>query len=233
MVSRVTMRWSREGLRYAQMVQRDYGASAVSDVVMSRLRPIAASIQGIARANARTRLKVRSGRLGRSIEARARAFPKQFRLEVGVFSGKAVRYVGVQEFGTKGINSESPFETIRPKRAKALAMPVNAAVDARGVPRFRSPRTDPVPMTFIPHRDPGSNVVGMLIAKKDLQRWSRQKLAGLPPARWLLLRKVDLKPERFLRDAVAKVEPRMVADIQTALGQFLIRGRSAARRRAR
>lgn len=85
-------------------------------------------------------LYVRTGNLKRSIIGRGELIDGAPAMRVGVFSGPSLRYAGVQEHGTKGKNPLSPYPTIRPKRGKALAIPVGPALNASGVPRFVSAR---------------------------------------------------------------------------------------------
>ncbi len=101
-------------------------------------------------------LQVRTGALARSIAGVADEVDGQPAIRVGILKqGGAAVYAGVQELGTKGKEPDSPYPTIRPKRGKALAIPVGPALTNAGVARENngqpvSPRNYPRPLRFIP-----------------------------------------------------------------------------------
>lgn len=101
------------------------------------------------------------GNLARSIIGRGERIDQVPAVRVGVFEGPSLQYAGVQEYGTKGKNPESPYPTIKPKRAKALAVPIDSSLTASGVPKFDSVRDDKRDLKYIPiNRYP---VVGKLV----------------------------------------------------------------------
>lgn len=224
MPSRVKMEWETEGLRYYRMVQREYGSRAPQSIIRQRLEREAKDAANQAAQLAGSRLKKRSGRLARQIKGRVLVNGRRSVLEIGVFRGKAKRYAGIQDRGTVGRGGDYP--TIRPRRAKALAMPVGAALNKNGSARFTGPRKDRVALTAIYFPNPSNaNVIGALYSTRELAEHRKRRQPGLPHPRWLLLRSTDLKPRRFLTDAANRVFERAVPRVQADLGRFLLRGR--------
>lgn len=222
------MEFDPQGLRYFNVATREYSERAVQDIVRRRLEREAKGAANTARQLASTRLRQRSGRLARSIDSRVRISRRKASLEIGVFKGAARRYAAIQDQGTRGRGGS--FPTIVPKRAKALAIPVGAALRSDGSAKYRGPRTDRVPMSAIYFKNPSNpNVIGALYSTRALRDHRRAKKPGLPPARWLLVRKTDLRPRRFLTDAGNRAFERLIPKVQADLAVFLLRGRRGRR----
>lgn len=82
---------------------------------------------------------VRSGTLARSAKVETRTDERGLPVvAVGYVRGLADPYAAVIELGTQGKGGELP--DIRPKDAKALAVPIGAALDHRGIPVFAGPK---------------------------------------------------------------------------------------------
>jgi hypothetical protein len=163
----------------------------------------------------------RTGNLARSVTGRAVREKGMLGFRVGIFRGPALRYAGVIEYGTKGYNSQSPYNTIRPKKAKALAMPVNDALTPAGVSRYQGPRDYAKArgeLTFIPFKR-GSGAIGALYTEKEL-------LAGETDfsnakAAYILLKKADIRPRWYLKYGVMNALPGVVTRLSKFLGKLL------------
>ena len=115
-------------------------------------------------------LKVRSGKLRNSIEAGVRTRKDGLLVYVGV---RKLKYAPAQELGA----------TIRPKRAKFLAIPLKPARTRAGVARWPSPRDCPRKLYF------------------DKETMTlRESRTG--KAYYALKKRVRLKEKAFLRTAV-------------------------------
>lgn len=156
-------------------------------------------------------LRTRSGSLARSPVGRAGLHDGAPSWQIGIFGGPASVYAPVQELGTKGADPSSPIPTIVPKKAKSLAFPLpgGPAVTPAGVPRYPSPRQFPDPLRFVPIKK--GNVVGGLATKEGTMAY-------------LLLKKVDITPKRFLRSTFEKQVPLAVRDLTNALQALMVGG---------
>ena len=97
--------------------------------------------EGAAKRNATSTVHARSGRLRSSIMAVVTTGPTDFTLTLsaGARQGANVRYAKIHEMGG----------TVRPIKAKYLAIPVGPAKTAAGVARYASPRDAPVELRFV------------------------------------------------------------------------------------
>lgn len=86
----------------------------------------------MARANATFRLRRRTGRLAASVTTNVTATADGAELRL-LSGGGVVRYARLQDKG----------DTIRPRFARMLAIPIAAGLTAAGVPRWASPRDVP------------------------------------------------------------------------------------------
>lgn len=162
-------------------------------------------------------LKRRTGSLARSVVGQSVRVNGVPALTVGIFQGPALKYAAVQEFGTVG--KGGLFPTIRPKKAKTLAIPQKPVLTAAGVGRFPSPRDYPGKLSF---RLIGKgNVVGALV---DADEATSDDPAE---ALWLLVRKVDIRPKRYLQKAMEKALPGIGARLSTHIVSQLSPGRQA------
>ena len=167
------------------------------------------------------KLKRRTGQLAASVTGRSIREKGVPGFKVGVFRGPALRYAGVMEYGTRGFNPRSPYPTIKPKRAKALAMPVGDAVTPAGVHKYLGPRQyakQKAELTFVPF-DRGSGAIGGLYTDDELIKggtnFSNAKAA------YLLLAKTDIKPRWYLRQGVRSRLPAIVKRLSKYLRDIL------------
>lgn len=174
----------------------------------------------------------RTGQLARSIVGRGELLGGAPAVRVGIFKGPALRYAGVQEFGTKGKAEDSPYPTIVPKRAKALAVPVGRSSDPTGsltpagVARTTSPRQDPRDLTFVPID--GKRLIGGLFETASLKReQERARRAGRPVSlrkarmAYMLLKAADIEPKRFLRGGFPDEVPKLLRELNVFLRRML------------
>ncbi len=178
-------------------------------------------------------LRERSGQLKSSIEGRTERIDGDPSIRVGVFEGPALRYAGIQEYGTQGKNPESPYETIRPVNGKALAMPVGHALNAMGLPVVPGgPRAWPRPLRFVPTKLHGG-MIGMLVddtlAPKGLPSYAPHAIAQMDPAVvYLLLAKADISPHWYLRNGIETFMPEIMKALEELLRKLTGPGKDSA-----
>lgn len=166
-------------------------------------------------------LKRRTGQLAQGTVGLAERRGGVPGMRVGILRGPAIQYAGIQEHGG----------TIRPKRAKALAIPVEGgpAVTAAGVERFGGPRSFPGGLSFIPFRNSGLAVGGLYT--KGAQRRNRlgrfTNKFDLGELAYLLVKEVKIKGKHFIRDGFREKLPELTKNLEVFLGLFL---QSPARR---
>jgi hypothetical protein len=166
-------------------------------------------------------LSRRTGNLAKSITGRAFREKGVPGFKVGIFRGPALRYAGVLEYGTKGYNSKSPYPTIKPKKAKALAMPINDALTPAGVARFLSPRDfsrQKEELIFVPYQR-GSGAIGGLYTSTELIKGETNFENA--KASYLLLAKADIKPRWYLRNGLRRRLPTVVKKLGVFLTEIL------------
>jgi len=166
-------------------------------------------------------LNRRTGQLANALTGRSIREKGVPGFKVGVFRGPALRYAGVMEYGTRGYNPKSPYSTIKPRKAKALAMPVNDAVTNVGVSRFGGPRDfekQKGELFFVPF-DRGSGAIGGLYTEKELLRGVDD--FSLAKASYLLLSKVDIEPRWYLKNGVRRRLPTVVKRLSKYLADIL------------
>lgn len=198
-----------EGRRALRVIERRWGRAelfrAVDRVFEREAQLLAAD--SVRKFLSGDPLARRTGSLARSVvgqSIRVNGIPT---LAVGVFRGPALRYAAIQEFGTKG--KGGLFPTIRPKKAKSLAIPQKSVLTAAGVPRYDSPLRYPGKLRFVLARK--GNLVGFLV---DADDESDEPL-------WMLVRKVDIRPKRYLRDAMAARLPKIGISLSNQLARLL------------
>jgi hypothetical protein len=145
------------------------------------------------------RLKRRTGTLAKSIIGRSLMFTGVPAMRIGVMRGPALKYAGPQEYGTKGKNPSSPYDTIRPRHGKALAIPMKPALTPAGVDRFGGPRNAGIELKFIPFRSTGVAVGGLFDPATLPPRGSGLNLRSAKMY-YLLVKEIDLEPKWYLRD---------------------------------
>jgi hypothetical protein len=167
------------------------------------------------------KIRRRSGTLARSVEGIAQMRDGIPSLRVGVFRGPALRYAGIQRFGTKGKNPASPYDTIRPRNARFLAVPMKPVLQFNGVEKYPGgPRSYPKKLVFIPFRS-GGKVAGALYDAQELLE-ARRRAGGEVSLRdvqalYLLMRSVDLRPWFYLEIGLRKWMPELVRAVATLL----------------
>lgn len=189
------------------------------------------------------RLKRRTGNLARSVVGVTEVVRGMPAMRVGIMSGPALRYAGPLEYGTKGKNPESPYDTIRPKNARALAIPRGPALTAAGVDRRNGPRGYPQGMlTFIPFRGSGVAVGGLFLTSSLTRQGGQRRNTetgqfepGFKRVRvplrqaimyYLLVKKVDLEPRWYLRDGFTSYLPELTPELTRYLRDYVVGARS-------
>jgi hypothetical protein len=148
----------------------------------------------------------RTGRLQQSIRGSVRAVgDKDAEIVVqagGQLGGAAVRYAAAQEYGG----------TIRPKKARYLAMPIHPkTITPAGVSIYASPRDVPEKLAFVEGVD-GEKF--LLNAKGE--------------AYYMLFSSVTLKPRRYLRTGRDEALRKLGPDIGKALVKLIKPGGTSA-----
>lgn len=146
-------------------------------------------------------LTSRTSVLARSVKGFVRDGEDGFPVGVlGVVKGLADRYAAAQEVGTRGKGGLLP--DIVPRNAKALAVPLQAAKDKRGVPLFTGPKDPAIAGRLFMIERPGRPPI--LAAYSAQQGENQTKRGGgehIIPM-FILLRRVALRPRNYLRDAL-------------------------------
>ncbi|MBX3352091.1 MAG: hypothetical protein KF684_04100 [Phycisphaeraceae bacterium] len=135
---------------------------------------------------------VRSGSLIRSrvvrVETDERGMPV---VRVGYLTEALVdRYAAVQELGTQGAGGELP--DITPEKARALAIPLRAARDQRGIPIYQGPRDPALAGELFMVKRPGKPP---LLARTAPDGKSVEPMFALVP-------RVRIRPKRPARKAI-------------------------------
>lgn len=168
----------------------------------------------------------RDGTLARSIVGVGVTYEGAPAFRIGVLSGPALKYAGVQEYGTKGKNPASPYDTIRPRRAKALAMPGPDALTPAGRlkeafgggPRARDD------LKFVPFRR-STVAIGALFTRAELARVrdsTGETDFRAAKAAYILLRQTDLPAHHYLRRPTLGEVPHIAARLADALANMLV-----------
>ena len=158
-----------------------------------------------------------SGRLSRSLEGRVRDVGGILEVSVGVFKGAAMAYAGVQDQGTKSMNSRSPYpkrgSSITSNRPKpsALAIPTDAAFRANG--QLRSRRD----LVYVPKRKKTGNTVGFLVKPIKGMALSLSDATIF----YILVKKVDIKPRFYLSKGLRSYMPRLTRNLEAAIVKHL------------
>lgn len=226
---------SPETKRYLERADRQFGREAMYgrvDRLFGReaTRTASAVSQGLKSGE----FGLRSKRdLRRSIIGQAERVGGTPAIRVGVFSGPALAYAGVQEFGTTGKNPDSPIPTIRPKNAKALAQPVGKALTAGGDAKYRSPREYPGELQFVPFAHSGSGIGG-LYDKLSLERVQKAAQRTKQPVDlskanllFILRAKTDIPAHHYLQLGTLRRLPAVAIALSADLAAML-RGEGAA-----
>lgn len=140
-------------------------------------------------------------------------------IKVGVLRGPALKYYLTQNYGTKGLNPDSPIDDIVPRRAEAMAIPVGPALTSSGVRKRISP-TSWDNLKFIPFRNSGV-AIGALYDADDLAslRGEGLTLSDIPQY-YLLVLQVRMKPTLFMEKAIAARLPQSVSNITYFINNY-------------
>lgn len=222
---------TQQSIKTLKKLINTFGGAEVLKGILKLFEKVSSAAAGYVTKNYLTgqRLNIRSGMLARSVVGKGVKRKGVPGIQVGIFRGPALKYAGVQEYGTKRYNAYSPYDTIRPKNGKALAMPINDSLTAAGVSRYRSAKTDPRKMTFIPFKK-NANIVGALYRTVVLKRIRKQKGSAFTlhdlKASYLLLKQVDVAPHWYLRDGMQEYLPVIGAELSRYLKDVLSGNRS-------
>lgn len=214
----VELKLTEQGERALALLQRRFRRSALLEQLSAFFDREAPRVAGriVRDMLSGQRLARRTGNLARSVEGRSDSHRGLPGMRIGIFRGPALPYAAIQEFGG----------TIRPRRARALAVPARGgpALTPAGVDRFGGPRGYPGELKFIPFRRSGV-AVGMLADAEQI-RQARRRSRGAPSladidAVYLLLRKVQLRGKHYLRDGVQNQLPAIIAELGRHLRGYL------------
>lgn len=174
-----------------------------------------------------TTIDRRSGLLAESLDSQVTIQRNIPTVRVGVFEGDALNYAAMQEYGTKDLSPDSPFNPILPRKGKALAFPVprGGAANPDGTSKYRSPRDFPGKLKFVPVKK--GSVVGLLVKVIDYRRrrpgTSRTINVQRAQVVYLLLSKVSLRAGRFLRRGAEQYAPRLSQNLSLAIADYIER----------
>jgi len=211
------VRLTEESIRTLDELERRWTPERFAAELMTELSRLATEAAGaVQRGMAGQFIATRTGNLRRSIVGRAEQTRFGPAIRVGVFSGPALPYAGVQEFGTRGYNAASPYPTIKPKTAKALAIPTDRAKTAAGVARtagFGPRQFTGGELVFIPFRK--GKLVGGLFLKEEIKNGVR---GG---AMFLLATEVDLPERAYLKLGFEGYLPTLVDRLGSSIARWV------------
>lgn len=180
--------------------------------VLSLFETLAPAVQtSVLRQIKKVGLRKRTGLLAQSILTKATLVVEKRNapgISTGVFQGPALAYAATQEFGTKGIEPDSPIDTIEPVRSKYLWMPAGSdTVFPSGASRFKSVRDYPGELVIIPIKN-RKRLAGVAFDADRYEQGIENDLTIREiEAAYLLLREVDIKPKHFMYDGFLEVIP--------------------------
>jgi hypothetical protein len=161
-------------------------------------------------------LRRRTGSLARSVTGRVERVDGVPAIRVGIFRGPAANYAGILEKGG----------TIKPVKAKALAIPVNHALTPAGVARYRSPREYPGRLIMRKFGQSGK-AIGALYDEDEVEKAKVGKtsedvdvLRAVKPL-WLLVRSVKIPAYRWLSKPVIAFLPSLTADLSRRIREYV------------
>ena len=166
---------------------RQAAEGRLARAIVGEASRMAMETEAQAKGLARSRLRVRSGNLGRSIVGAVTDGWPMVGLSLKAGGGsKEVGYARLQEYGG----------TVRPKGHPFLAIPVGPALTSSGVPRFPlGPRSVPG-LTFVPIR---GGAMGLLVSKTRTKKAFGQVY-------YVLQRSSTVTGKRFMRDPWEQLE---------------------------
>lgn len=206
-----TLDLSKDSKKYLRDLRSKAGKEAAYKVILEYFDKAAARAAGGVVRNylSGQRLKRRSGALARDVFGRGEMIGGVPAIRLGVLRGPSSAYSPVQEYGTRGKNPESPFPTIKPVHARALAVPIGPALTAAGVAKVDSPRDWPRDLDFVPQYR--GRLVGLLV--------ERTRNRSIPV--FMLLSAVDIAPKFYLRDGMQDALPEIRAGLAKLLQREL------------
>lgn len=156
----------------------------------------------------RTRLRVRTGSLWRSVTSAVTDLSDgvQLKVQAGAGGKGTLPYARIQEEG--GI--------VRPVKGKFLAIPVGKALTPKGVPKFASPRDVP-DLRYVQSRKGQPMLVRETGSGKG-------KNAGKVDVLFLLRQRVDIRGKHYLRDGTAKAFTGVQDRLRVRVGRLLGEG---------
>lgn len=144
-------------------------------------------------------LRRRTGNLAKSMQWRVATTNAGTAAYIGanVLSGRRIPYANILETGG----------TIRPKKSKFLTMPLPAAMTGAGVTKYPSARD--YPNTFVARSDSGKLMI--------FQKQGKKRILPL----FMLLKKVEIRPHRYLSTTLAQVKPRIFQIMNATISREL------------
>lgn len=202
-----------------QLIQRTEPESLFNAVFqrMGRLAQLAAA-HVIRTSLSGQLLKRRTGSLARSVIGRAEMIEGVPAIRVGIFRGPATAYAGALEHGA----------TIRPKRARALAIPQKAALTPAGVDRWGGPRGYPGRLRFIPFRSSGI-AVGRLVDENEARIAAiggNERLREIQTF-YLLVRQVKIPAYHWLSKPIREFLPQIARELGAYFREELTRAKKS------
>lgn len=164
-------------------------------------------------------LRRRTGSLARSVIGKSDYIGGLPGMRIGIFTGPALAYAAVQEFGAE----------IKPKKPGGfLAVPVDGGggLTPAGVARYESARQYPRELVFARGRFKarlGGKEVTAGAALLDSDRRFKDFMKHARPV-YLLLRKVNIRPKKYLRNGLSAALPLVIARLQEDLLKELANG---------
>lgn len=190
---------------------RAAASGGLRNVLRKALLAPALEGEGIAKGNATTSPRVRAGTLRRSIQGSVEleAEGVKLTLSAGREGSPSERYADIQEQGG----------TIRPKKGRFLAIPVNGALTSSGVARYKSPR-DVGGLRFQAIR---GGAMGLLV--RDHAGRGKGGRGARSEVLFILVRSVRIPATRFLGRAMDETRPKAEEAVRGALRTALEGGR--------
>lgn len=152
-------------------------------------------------------------------------------MRVGVFRDARERKKAFTlEFGTQGLNPDSPVKTIVPKKAKFLAWPNprNPKVSTRGgrqkytSPRDYGPKTRAIMYRRDPENADGNEIVGGIYDESDLRKRKSNSLREMK-ALFFLMNELDIPASYFLSTPFYEEIPRIREELREIIYNYLSR----------
>lgn len=179
----------------------------IPKLVLLELQRAAIEAEGLAKGNATTVLKVRSGNLRRSIQGEANQTTDGAELVLRAGGGpRDVRYAAAHEKGA----------VIRPKNGGLLWIPTALSRTPSGVNRYSGPGADPRPMAYVQSR----RGQPLLVSAKRTKGGKAAKGYGLDVL-YIGRKRVIIPKRPYLQPAldqtVQALGPRLALRLKTAL----------------